>query len=203
MKTCRFRCQKLSLKQTVVFLTEKAVSFQNNLSFFFFFLFNFFFPHIYQHIYPSALDSSFSLTKNTKFQLENYDTESNLKSNLDLDRDTFDELSHQENNARMDDSIPLTPELPERKNRLSSSSGIKRNKVSRACDECRKRKVNFLLDYLGGGVRVSCTFSSGCLGCKHCITMVHSSIETRQVSVFESIVHQTQQTLIPLSLGTM
>lgn len=41
----------------------------------------------------------------------------------------------------MDDSSPPTPELPERKNRLSSNSGIKRNKVSRACDECRKRKV--------------------------------------------------------------
>ncbi|KAI8880840.1 hypothetical protein K501DRAFT_254402 [Backusella circina FSU 941] len=40
----------------------------------------------------------------------------------------------------MDDSSPTTTELPERKNRLSSS-GIKRNKVSRACDECRKRKV--------------------------------------------------------------
>lgn len=54
---------------------------------------------------------------------------------------TLDELNHQKNNARMDDSIPLTPELPERKNRLSSNSGVKRNKVSRACDECRKRKV--------------------------------------------------------------
>ncbi|KAI9473638.1 MAG: fungal-specific transcription factor domain-containing protein [Benjaminiella poitrasii] len=41
----------------------------------------------------------------------------------------------------MDDSSPSTPELPERKSRLSSNSGIKRNKVSRACDECRKRKV--------------------------------------------------------------
>ncbi|KAI8387039.1 fungal-specific transcription factor domain-containing protein [Blakeslea trispora] len=41
----------------------------------------------------------------------------------------------------MDDSSPPTPELPERKSHLPSTSGIKRNKVSRACDECRKRKV--------------------------------------------------------------
>jgi hypothetical protein len=44
----------------------------------------------------------------------------------------------------MDDSSPPTPELPERKNRFSSNSGIKRNKVSRACDECRKRKVKYV-----------------------------------------------------------
>ncbi|KAI8971543.1 fungal-specific transcription factor domain-containing protein [Mycotypha africana] len=41
----------------------------------------------------------------------------------------------------MEDSVPSTPELSERKSRLSSNSGVKRNKVSRACDECRKRKV--------------------------------------------------------------
>lgn len=145
---------KLSLKQTVVFIRKGG--FLSKLSVLFSSLFpscEYFFSHIYPHIYPSTLYSSFSLTKNTTFQPEKYATESNLKSNLDLDRDTFDELDHQENNARMDDSIPLTPELPERKNRLSSNSGIKRNKVSRACDECRKRKVNFLLNffYLGGG----------------------------------------------------
>lgn len=69
--------------------------------------------------------------------------------------------------------------------RLSSGGNLKRNKVSRACDECRKRKVRF-----PPSLSLSSTLHFGCLllgCCLHISTYAQQvplcSLATRQVSL--------------------